>query len=129
NRSEAARTASRSRRLILLRSGALPVFLVTVYPTAGTGSATPAACNTKPRLAIFLPRAAFRNCARFFRRRIGDAGVPGTSARSADLGREPLAPERATAIDDLAAVLGRHAGTETVTAGAHKIARLKSTLH
>ncbi len=46
-----------------------------------------------------------------------------------DLCRKPLAPDRATAIENLAAVLGRHAGTETVTAGAHKIARLESTLH
>ena len=79
SRSEQALTASRSLRLMRLRSGELPVFLVTVYPTPGTGSATGTACNTKPRLAILLPRAALRNCARFFRRRNGNAGLSGIS--------------------------------------------------
>lgn len=62
-----------------LRSVAVPVFLVTVKPTPGTESETLTACKTKPRLATLLPRAAFKNCARLTRRRIGDAGFTGKS--------------------------------------------------
>ena len=39
------------------------------------------------------------------------------------------AAQSAAQIEDLAAVLGRHAGAEAVAAGAHKDARLESTLH
>src|SRR5690606_8280553 len=50
---------------------------------------------------------------------------PGTPG----LCRQPLAPFGAATVENDAAALGRHAGTEAVTAGAHKIARLESTLH
>src|SRR5690606_16578650 len=40
------------------------------------------------------------------------------------LGRKLLAADGAAEVDDLAPVLGRHAGTETVAAGAHQLARL-----
>lgn len=47
----------------------------------------------------------------------------------ARLGGQLLAALRTAARDDLAAVLGGHAQTEAVAAGAHKKARLKSALH
>ncbi len=45
------------------------------------------------------------------------------------LGGQLLAALRTATGDDLAAVLGGHAQTEAVAAGAHKKARLKSALH
>src|SRR5690606_32396051 len=65
----------------------------------------------------------------FFRRRIGDAGETGMILQAAGLRRQPGPSLGAATVDDRAATLGRHAGTETVPTGAHKIARLKSTLH
>src|SRR5690606_20194809 len=115
--------AARSLRLILLRTGALPVLLVTVNPTPGLPSATFTACSTKPPLATFVPRAALRNCAPFFRRRNGNAGVSGTVP---ELRRKPTAALGTAAGQKDPAILGGHASPETVAALAHEIARLES---
>ena len=45
------------------------------------------------------------------------------------LGREPLAAAGAATVQDLAAVLGRHAQAETMTALTHEAARLIGALH
>jgi hypothetical protein len=47
--------------------------------------------------------------------------------RQRPLGRQLLAAKGTAHVDDLAAILGRHAGTETMTAGPYEDARLKST--
>jgi len=49
------------------------------------------------------------------------------AARAAQSGRQLLAADGATAGEDRTAILGRHTGTETVTAGANEHARLEST--
>ena len=61
---------ARRRRLMRLRSGELPVFLVTVKPDARRSASSPAiACSEKAERPARLPRAALRNCARLVRRR------------------------------------------------------------
>src|SRR6201996_4484844 len=50
-------------------------------------------------------------------------------ARAGVLGRKPLAAPGAAAVQDLAAVLGRHAQAETMTALTHEAARLVGALH
>src|SRR6201996_1034214 len=50
-------------------------------------------------------------------------------ARAGVLGRQPLAALGAAAVQDLAAVLGRHAQAETMTALTHEAARLVGALH
>ena|SRR5690606_28579528 len=45
------------------------------------------------------------------------------------LGRQLLAAVATTTVENCAAVLGCHAGTETVTAGTHELAGLVCTLH
>src|SRR5690606_34134484 len=56
-----------------------------------------------------------------------DAARP-TSGQQA-LGRKLLATVAAAAIENRAAVLGGHTGTETVTTGTHELAGLVCTLH
>src|SRR5690606_22851495 len=51
------------------------------------------------------------------------------SCGQAALGRELLAAVAAALVDDRTAVLGGHAGTETVTAGTHELGGLVCTLH
>ncbi len=56
-----ALAAARKRRLMRLRSGELPVFLVTVKPTPGIASATAMACSEKPERPARAPLLALRN--------------------------------------------------------------------
>src|SRR6185312_11327899 len=49
--------------------------------------------------------------------------------REGALGRQPLAALGAAAVQDLAAVLGRHAQAEAMTALTHEAARLVGALH
>lgn len=112
-----------------LRAGAEPFFLVTVNPIPGLSSGTGAVCKVKPRRLTRLPRAALKNCARRVSRRKGTSEPATAAARKPRSGRQFLAAACAAGIQNLAAVLGGHAGTETMTAGTHQAARLESTLH
>src|SRR5690349_22921565 len=111
-----------------LRSGELPVFLVTVSPTPGSVASVAMLWSEKAVRPARCPRAALRNCARLVRRLSPVLRGPAViAARS--LGGELLAAESAAQVQNLAAALGRHAGAEAVAAGADEFARLVSTLH
>src|SRR5260370_1068335 len=72
---------------------------------------------------IGRPAAAAKKAARCLSRSMGGP------RRGECSGAGPVASARAAPGDDLAPALGRHAGTEAVTALAHQIARLKGPLH
>src|SRR5690606_39014603 len=113
-----------------LRSGELPTFLVTVKPTPASSSIAGIACSPNADRPARLTRAALRNCERRFRRRnftdwIGSSAV----IRPKPLSRELLATVATTTVQDRTAILGCHAGAETVTTGTHELAGLISTLH
>ena len=124
--------AVRSRRLIRLRSVAWPTRLVTVSPkrrpqvrlsAGGPGPSSAPYESGGPRpprrsLARFVRRAD-RSCATLAHR-------AGLAPRS---GRQALAAVGAASSDDLAATLGRHAGTEAMAALANELARLIRPLH
>ena len=111
-----------------LRSVAVPAFFVTVKPIPGCSCSVVTACRTRPFWTARRPRAAFRNCIRLVnRRRYGVRGPADTLEKGS--GRKTLAAARPAGAQNLAAVLGRHPGTETMPAGAHQIAGLKCTLH
>src|SRR5215470_2953955 len=117
------RTASLSRRRTRLRSTAVPTFFDTVKPTrAGPSSSRRRAWSTKAGAGIRVPAATARNSARRLRRSIRQKPLPRSGA-------QPLASARAPGGHHLAPALGRHAGTETVTALAHQLARLIGPLH
>src|ERR1700761_4490347 len=59
----------------------------------------------------------------------GPAGGTPDRVRESRLGRQPLAALGAAAVQDLAAVLGRHAQAEAMTALTHEAARLVGALH
>src|SRR5262249_41240086 len=119
-------TISLSRRRTRLRSTAVPIFLDTVKPTrTGPPSSRLRACNTKAAVGTLAAVAAARKSARCLSRRIGRR--PARRGRRSSA--EPLAPARAARGNVLAPALGRHAGTKTVTALAHQIARLIGPLH
>ncbi len=112
-----------------LRSGELPTFLVTVKPTPGNTSSTGATCIPNAERPARLPRAALKNCERRLRRRnVASAGASAV-IRPTALGRELLAAVATATVQNRTAVLGRHTGAETVTAGTHELGRLVSTLH
>src|SRR3954469_5553922 len=102
-----------------LRCGELPVFLVTVRPIPASGALIAMACSENAVRPARWPVAALRNCARL-RRRLSPLVCGAAVMRPDPLGRELLAAERAAQIEDLATVLGRHAGAEAVAAGAHE---------
>src|SRR5690242_12505561 len=99
-----------------LRSGALPIFLVTVSPRPGGSVSAAIPCSENAVRPARLPRAALRNCARLVRR-LSVWGRSGPAVmRPRPSGGDALAAEHAAAVEDLAAVLGSHAGTKTVAA-------------
>lgn len=126
------RTASLSRRLMRLRTTALPTLLVTVKPTRGAPPSFRSSTsirNSRPRR--FSPRLAARNSARL--RSLGGAGraglpSPGKLVRSRS-GGEALAATAAACCDDIAAALGGHARAETMPALADEFGWLIGTLH
>src|SRR3569833_3956139 len=121
------RTTSRRRRRTRLRSTALPTLRDTVKPTR-TGPASPRGriWSTKAAAGTLVPVAALRKSARCFSRSIESSVA---AMRAAGLGAEPLASAGTPGLDDLAAARGLHARAETVTALAHKLARLVGPLH
>ena len=108
-----------------LRSGELPISLVTVKPIPGSSFALAMACSENAERPTRWPRAALRNSDRFLRRRTAPSTGMAVSTANA-LGRELLAADGATAGENGTTVLGRHAGAKTVAAGADERARLES---
>src|SRR5690606_11735744 len=100
-----------------------------VKPMPAVSSSTATTCSPNAERPARLPRAALKNCERRRRRRNVAWLEVSAVIRPTASGRELLAAERATAVQDRAAVLGGHAGTETVTTGTHELGRLVSTLH
>lgn len=125
------RTASRMRRLMRLRTTALPTLRVTVMPRRGGPPSFRSRTSSRKSLPRrFSPPRAARNSARLVRRPI--ACVPAACSRNTKvrgLGRKTLAAAIAAGSDDVAAALGGHAGTETVAALANKLGGLISALH
>jgi|HigsolmetaGSP11D_1036233.scaffolds.fasta_scaffold07351_2 hypothetical protein len=128
------RMASRTRRRIRFLSTELPTFLVTVMPKRGkpwSPRSRTSSRNRGPRR--FVPARTARNSLRFLSR----PGVfgPAFSAKSpypwslGELGRQALAATRATGGENLAATVGRHAGTEAMTALADEFGGLIGALH
>src|SRR5579883_853724 len=124
--------AALRRRRARLRATALPIFLVAVKPTLTDGEASGGkarACTTSPGMAHRrLPAATARNSLRFLRRPTVRE-CPVAAAIEATSGGKALAALRATACEHLAAIFGRHAGPEAMTAFPHQLARLVSALH
>ena len=115
--------ASRIRRLARFRSTAPPMRRVAVKPirTRTSPSSRRRPCVTSAPFGMTWPFAAARKSGRFLRRSIVVEDV--------SLGRQALTAARATARNDLAAVLGRHARAEAVTALAHEPGGLICALH
>jgi hypothetical protein len=104
--------ASRRRRLILLRSTALPTLRVTVKPTRKLSSGSPTRsrnCNTKARSCERAPFLALRKSARFVNRITVICGS----------GREFFTSMGTAFGNHVATAWSGHAGAETVATLAH----------
>src|ERR1700722_2246696 len=135
------RAASFKRRLVRLRTTALPIFLVTVTPIlAGAWSFRVRICSTNPWVAALRPFAATsRKSERRFRRPKEAGGrnwdtrwvrpVPKQASGRRSSGGQPFAALGAAVRQHPAAADRGHAGAKPVAALADKLRRLIGALH